>query len=113
MKIAMIGVGGIAGSYRQSLRRLEQPVAAVCDIDPTRAGQVAAEENAHSYTDYRELLEREKPDVVFVAIPPYAHTSQVADAARAGCAVFVAKPIALNVATARPIAAAISESGGI
>jgi predicted dehydrogenase len=50
---------------------------------------------------------------VFVAIPPFAHTSQVSDAARAGCAVFVAKPIALDVATARPIAAAVAESGVI
>jgi predicted dehydrogenase len=59
------------------------------------------------------MLAREKPDVVFIAIPPFAHNSQVADAARAGCAVFVAKPIALDVATARPIAQAIAESGVI
>jgi myo-inositol 2-dehydrogenase / D-chiro-inositol 1-dehydrogenase len=113
MKIGMIGVGGIAGNYRQSMKRLGQPVAAVCDLDEARARQVAAEEGAQSYTDYRELLEKEKPDAVFVAIPPFAHNSQVADAARAGCAVFVAKPIALDVATARPIAAAIAESGVI
>jgi predicted dehydrogenase len=113
MKIAFIGVGGIAGNYRRSLKRLNQPIAAVCDIDPVRAEQVASEEGARSYTDYRALLEREKLDAVFVAIPPFAHTSQVADAARAGCAVFVAKPIAIDVATARPIALAIAESGVI
>jgi predicted dehydrogenase len=113
MKIGMIGVGGIAGNYRQSLKRLGQPVAAVCDLDEARARQVASEESAQSYTDYRELLEKEKPDAVFVAIPPFAHTSQVADAARAGCALFVAKPIALDVATARPIAAAVAQSGVI
>jgi predicted dehydrogenase len=113
MKIGMIGVGGIAGNYRRSLKRLGQPVAAVCDVDPARAAQVAGEEEAHSYTDYRELLEREKPDAVFIAIPPFAHTSQVSDAARAGCAVFVAKPIALNVSIARPTAAAVAESGVI
>jgi predicted dehydrogenase len=113
MKIAMIGVGGIAGNYRQSLKRLGQPVAAVCDVNAERARQVASEEGAQSYTDHREMLEREKPDAVFVAIPPFAHRSEVADAARAGCAVFVAKPIALNVAIARPIAEAITRSGVI
>jgi predicted dehydrogenase len=48
MKIAFIGVGGIAGNYRRSLKRLNQPVAAVCDIDPARAEQVASEEGARS-----------------------------------------------------------------
>jgi predicted dehydrogenase len=113
MKIAMIGVGGIAGNYRRSLKRLEQPVAAICDVNAERARQVAEEESARSYTDHREMLEQEKPDAVFVAIPPFAHTTQVADAARAGCALFVAKPIAIDVATALPIARAVAESGVI
>ena len=113
MKIAMIGVGGIAGNYRQSLKRLNQPVAAVCDVIEERARQIAHEEGARIYTDYRPLLEREQPDAVFVAIPPSAHGSEVADAALAGCAVFVAKPIALNVAAALPTAAVIARSGVI
>ena len=113
MKIAMIGVGGIAGNYRRSLKRLEQPVAAVCDVNADRARQVAEEEEARSYTDHREMLEREKPDAVFVSIPPFAHTTQVADAATAGCALFVAKPIAIDVATAQPIARAVADSGVI
>jgi predicted dehydrogenase len=113
MKIAMIGVGGIAGNYRQSLKRLNQPVAAVCDVNAERAQQVAAEEHAHAYTNHRELLDREQPDAVFIAIPPFAHSSEVADAALAGCAVFVAKPIALNVAAALPIAEIIAKSGVI
>src|SRR2546421_4608436 len=113
MKIAMIGVGGIAGNYRGSLKGLGQPVTAVCDVNAERARQVAAEEGAQSYTDHRELLEKEKPDAVFVAIPPFAHTTQVSDAAKAGCALFVAKPIALDVATARPIAETVARSGVI
>jgi myo-inositol 2-dehydrogenase / D-chiro-inositol 1-dehydrogenase len=113
MKLAMIGVGGIAGNYRQSLKRLNQPVAAVCDVNAQRAQQVAHEEGAHSYTDHREMLNREQPDAVFIAIPPFAHSSEVVDSALAGCAVFVAKPIALNVAVALPIAAVIAKSGVI
>jgi predicted dehydrogenase len=113
MKIAMIGVGGIAGNYRQSLKRLNQPVAAVCDVNAQRAQQVAHEEEAHAYTDYREMLDREQPDAVFIAIPPFAHGAEVADSALAGCAVFVAKPIALNVAAALPIAEVIAKSGVI
>src|SRR5437899_11376581 len=83
MKIAMSGVGGIAGNYRQSLKRLNQPVAAVCDVNAERARQVAQEEGARSYVGYREMLDREQPDAVFIAIPPFAHSSEVADSALA------------------------------
>jgi predicted dehydrogenase len=113
MKIAFIGVGGIAGNYRHSLKELRRPVAAVCDINADRANQVAAEENAAAYTDHQEMLQEETPDVVFVCIPPGAHTTQVADAANSGAAVFVAKPVALNLDTARRARDAIARAGVI
>ena len=46
MKITFIGVGGITRSYRQSLKQLERPIAAVCDINAERVATIAAEENA-------------------------------------------------------------------
>ncbi len=101
MKIAFIGVGGIAGNYRRSLKQLERPVAAVCDINAERAASIAADENAISYTDHQEMLQKEKPDVVFTCIPPGAHATQVADAAKSKAAVFVAKPVAQNIETAQ------------
>src|SRR5258708_5856984 len=113
MKFAFIGAGGIAGNYRRSLKRLEQPIAAVCDIDVDRAMRIAAEESAAAYTDHREMLAKERPDAVFVCIPPGAHTSQVADAARAGAALFVAKPVALDAETARRTQEAIASAGVI
>jgi len=113
MKIAFIGVGGIAGNYRRSLKQLERPIATVCDINADRARQIAAEENAIAYTDHREMLQKEKPDVVFTCIPPGAHTTQVADAATSGAAVFVAKPIAIAPDTARRTRDAIASAGVI
>src|SRR4051812_3919297 len=101
MKITFVGAGGIAGNYRRSLQRLERPIAAVCDVNSERAAQVAAEESAVAYTNHHEMLAKERPDVVFVCIPPGAHSTQVADAARAGAALFVAKPVALDAETAR------------
>lgn len=113
LKIAFIGVGGIAGNYRGSLRRLEYPIAAVCDINPDRAAAVAADENATAYTDHTEMLEKENPDVVFTCIPPGAHTTQVADSAQSGAAVFVAKPVAQDLETAKNASKAITEANVI
>ena len=73
MKIAFIGVGGIAGNYRGSLRRLQRPIAAICDINADRAESIAKEENATAYTDHQDMMHKEKPDVVFTCIPP-GHT---------------------------------------
>ena len=113
LKITFIGVGGIAGSYRGSLKQLERPIAAVCDINIERAAAIAAEENAVAYTDHTEMLQKEKPDVVFTCIPPGAHTAQVADAAASGAALFVAKPVAQDLETAQHARDAIDTAGVI
>jgi len=113
MKIAFVGVGGIARSYRESLKTLGKPVSAVCDIDPATAKRVAEEERARAYTDHREMLTEEKPEVVFVCIPPGAHTTQVIDAAELKAALFVAKPIALDLDLARRTRDAIAQAGAI
>ena len=113
LKITFIGVGGIAGSYRGSLKRLERPIAAVCDINAERVASIADEENAIAYTDHTEMLQKEKPDVVFTCIPPGAHTTQVADAAASGAAVFVAKPVAQDLETAQRARDAIASAGVI
>jgi len=101
VRIAFIGVGGIAGNYRRSLKQLQRPIAAVCDINAEHAVSIAAKENAIAYTNHGEMLEKEQPDVVFTCIPPGAHTTQVADAAATGAALFVAKPVAQDLETAQ------------
>ena len=113
MKIAFIGVGGIAGNYRRSLKQLQRSVASVCDINADRAAAIAAEENATAYTDHQEMLEKENTDVVFICIPPGAHATQVADAAESGAAVFVAKPVAQDLKTAQNARDIIKDAGVI
>ncbi|MCE2401051.1 Gfo/Idh/MocA family oxidoreductase [Candidatus Poribacteria bacterium] len=113
MKIAFIGVGGIAGNYRRSLKQLQRPVASVCDINADRAAAIAAEENATAYTAHQEMLQTENPDVVFICIPPGAHATQVADAAKSDAAVFVAKPVAQDLKTAQNACDAIQGAGVI
>ena len=115
MKIAFIGAGGIAGNYLRSLKQLQRPIAAVCDINAERAVTIAAEvsnmRSATAYTDHGEMLQKERPDVVFTCIPPGAHTTQVADAAASGAALFVAKPVAQDLETAHRARDAISAAG--
>lgn len=113
MKIAMIGVGGIAGNYRDSLKKLgrEREVIGICDINQERAQSVAQEHGARAFTDHREMLRSVAPEAVFISIPPGAHGSQVEDAARAGAAIFVAKPVGLNWDVVRRTRDAVQQAG--
>ena len=113
MKIAFVGVGGIAGNYRESLKKLGRPIAAVCDIDEDRARQAAEEESATAYTDHAQMLAREEPDVVFICIPPGAQNTQVPDSAEAGAALFVAKPVAVDLGVALKARDAIASASVI
>lgn len=62
-------------------------------------------DNARRYTglsDYRKLLG--KVDAVAIESPPYFHPEQAADAVDAGCHVYVAKPLAVDVPGCHSIA---------
>ena len=111
MKIGFIGVGGIAGNYLNSLGKLERGVAAFCDVNLERAGSIAEAHGGRAYDDHAAMLAAEKPDAVFICIPPSAHDNQVAHAALAGAAVFVAKPVALDLETALRTRDAIGQAG--
>src|SRR5438067_1524621 len=113
MRIGFIGIGGIAENYLTSLKKLGRQTAGLCDINADRAGKAAAEYGGRAYADHRQMLEREKPEAVFVCLPPGAHTTQVVDAARSGAALFVAKPIALDLKTADAARDAIGKAGVI
>lgn len=113
MRIGFIGVGGIAQNYLGSLDKLGRSVASVCDIAAARAVEVARKLRAAAYSDHREMLKQEALDAVFVAIPPGAHTTQVADVAAAGAAVFVAKPVALTLELALRTREVVAQSGVI
>jgi predicted dehydrogenase len=67
----------------------------VCDLSRTLA-RFAAERygaDAH-YTNYAEMLELAKPDVVHVLTPPHTHCKIAADCLKGGAHVIVEKPIA-------------------
>lgn len=112
VQVGLIGAGGIAANYMRTLDAMEQvSVRAVCDVDAARAESMASPRGASTYTDHRVMLERECLDAVFICIPPAAHTDQVRLAAEAGMAVFVAKPVALDLDTARTTLDAIERNG--
>lgn len=110
-RIAVIGAGGIARRYHlPSLARLqaETPsleLAAVCDMDPSRAEDAAQRYGfgAH-YADYRTMLDDVAPDAVWALVPYQAMRAVAGDLLSRGVPTFMEKPPGASVREARELA---------
>src|SRR6266849_3344258 len=112
VRVGIIGAGWIATQHVATLQRLGgAEVVAVCDVDEARAKELAG--GAATYTDWRRLIDRERPDALFVCTPPLAHREVTVAALEQGINVYLEKPIARGLEDARAIvvAAAGSRSG--
>lgn len=105
VRIGVIGCGGIArGKHLPALVKVkEAEIVALCDIIPERAEECRTEyaPDARTYEDYKELLEKEKIDVVHVCTPNRSHSEISIAAMEAGCHVMCEKPMAINEAEAK------------
>jgi len=107
---------GLAGGHGLHLPYQHLPgveMVAVADTDPLarEEGRVAAGA-ARAYADYRELLERERPDIVSICSRHAArHEEMVVAAAAAGAHVYVDKPFAPDLASADRMIAACAAAG--
>ena len=112
LRVAGIGAGRRAQAHYRALQAVENAeVIAICDVDAERAQQAAAPFDAETYADYRDMLDTEQPDAVYVITPPNLHAEQVEYAATQKAAIFVEKPVALSVLDARRIRMAVEQGG--
>jgi len=77
----------------------------VCELDEDRR-QRAADEYAipSQYTDYKEMIEREKSDAVYACMPPHYLYDVCATVIEMGCNLFIEKPPAVTTEQARQLA---------
>lgn len=98
-RAAIVGCGAIFTMHAASLAVIENTsLVAVCDIDEQRAKKRAEEFGCNYYTDYRQMLEIEKPDVLHICTPHYLHAPIAIYALNKGVNVLTEKPMALSVA---------------
>lgn len=111
-RIGLIGAGNIAGRHAGTLASMEDVrIAAVADALLDRAAALAGRCGATAYADYREMVERERLDAVYICLPPFAHGAPEALAVERGLPFFVEKPLATDLATAEGIGRAVAERG--
>lgn len=112
VRIAFAGVGGIAQTHLKALGDNEHAeVVAACDVVPERAEAAAHAYSLKPYSDMDLMLDREKPDALFICVPPFAHGDLEEKAAGRGIHLMVEKPLGLNMEVIRSKASTIAQAG--
>jgi predicted dehydrogenase len=107
-KTALVGSGWWGMNIlREAIKAGESDVVALCDVDRRMLENAVAdvEKMTNSapkrYGDFRELLDKEKPEIVIVGTPDHWHPLITIAAVKAGAHVYVEKPISHTVREGR------------
>ena len=99
MRIAVIGCGAICPNHIRAIKESKNEICALCDILPEAASGIAERFELGElpiYTDYKEMLDCEKPDVVHICTPHYLHPEMCVEALHRDINVLCEKPIAIS-----------------
>jgi predicted dehydrogenase len=119
-RTALIGSGWWGKNIlKEAIEAGQSKIVALCDVD-ANAAEVAADQvkdlNGDApkvYGDFRELLEKEKPEIVIIATPDHWHALITIAAVKAGAHVFVEKPTGHTVQESRAMLNAAKDSGKV
>lgn len=112
IKVAVIGCGVICHNHLIPLSNMPNiEIAAVCDIKPQKAEAVAKEFGCKYYTDYEEMIEKERPDSVHVCLPHYLHAKAAVYCMQHGADVLCEKPMDITLAAAKEMARVHEKTG--
>lgn len=99
-RTALIGSGWWGNNIlRCAMQARQSKIVALCDVDQAFLNSTADTvrktngDNPKLYRDYRELLSKEKPEIVIVATPDHWHPLIAIAAMEVGAHVYVEKPI--------------------
>lgn len=116
LAVACIGVGGRGSGIGGQAADLGQLVAC-CDVHGPNAERFAKQQSEKGrqckiYSDYREMLEKEKDvDVVTIGTPDHWHVKIAIEAMKAGKHVYCEKPLTLTIAEGQLVEAAVKRYG--
>ncbi len=119
-RTALIGSGWWGMNIlREAISAGESKVVAMCDVDENMLDPAAAEveklsgDQARKYKDYREMLQKEKPEIVIVGTPDHWHPLNMIAAVNAGAHVYVEKPIGHTIKEGRAMVNAARAAGRV
>ena len=112
MRYALIGCGRISPNHIAAAKANHLDFVGICDISQEQIDDKVAKFDlggVNQYTDYKELLRTENPDLVAIATESGKHASVALGCIDAGCNIIIEKPIALSLEDADAIIRAAKE----
>ena len=112
VRIAFVGSGNIARQHVRGLAKREDVAfVGALDVDAGRAATFASEFGGQPFAAAREMLDRAKPDAVWVCLPPFAHGEAELALLERRIPFAVEKPISNAMEVSRRIMEAVERSG--
>lgn len=115
MRYALIGCGRISTNHIKAAVNNKLEIVGVCDILPEKMEELLKkhelnqDESIHRYTDYKELIEAEKPELVSIATESGSHAEIALYCIEKGVHVIIEKPMAMSIEDADKIIALAEE----
>ncbi len=116
-RTALIGSGWWGMNIlREAVACGECTAVAFADPDPNQIDKAAATlatltaDQPRRYRDYREMLQKERPDIAIVATPDHWHALPTIDAVKSGAHVYVEKPISHTIDEGKAMVKAAREA---
>lgn len=107
MKYALIGCGRISPNHIAAAKKNELEIVALCDIEEDnmkdKVNKFDLSSNVKLYRDYKEMLNKERPELVAIATESGKHAEIALKCMDYGCNLIIEKPIALSIADADKI----------
>ena len=113
LKVGIIGCGRISPFHGMPAKAQENVnLVACCDLKLERAKEKAKLFGCKkTYTDYEEMITKEKLDVVHICLPHYLHSPVTVRALELGCHVLTEKPMAISMEQAKKMVDAAKKTG--
>jgi len=114
VRAAFIGAGGRAVGYHYtSLRDIEgAEICAIAELNEQRMKKAADAFGVKAlYTDYKQMIDKEKPDLVYAIMPPQALFGVAVDVMNMGCNLIIEKPPAVTAEQTRQMAILARKKG--
>ena len=107
MKYALIGCGRISPNHLAAAKANRLEIVAICDLKPEnmedKKRKFELGDTIKQYTDYEEMLQKEKPELVAIATESGKHAEIALRCMDFGCNLIIEKPIALSIEDADKI----------
>lgn len=112
LRVGIIGCGRISVMHFDAAKKLDMAELVACaDIKEDRSIKAAETYGITSYTDYKEMIEKEELDAVHICLPHYLHSDVAIYAMHHGLDVITEKPMDIDIESAEKAVAVAKETG--